>query len=60
MKKLTFIMADDWNIYSKLSDEYNILCKNYEMGRKVSIAYAGKNYTQNLIVSFKISWRNLD
>ncbi|EGI59394.1 hypothetical protein G5I_12457 [Acromyrmex echinatior] len=43
MKKLAFVMADDWNIYSKLSDEYNILCKNYDMGRKVSIAYAGFN-----------------
>ncbi|KYN43578.1 hypothetical protein ALC56_01839 [Trachymyrmex septentrionalis] len=44
MKKLSFIMADDWNIYSKLSDEYNILCKNYDMGRKVSIAYAVSLY----------------
>ncbi|KYM96452.1 hypothetical protein ALC62_12890 [Cyphomyrmex costatus] len=44
MKKLVLIMADDWNIYSKISDEYNILCKNYEMGRKVSIAYAVSLY----------------
>ncbi|XP_014488284.1 PREDICTED: uncharacterized protein LOC106751744 [Dinoponera quadriceps] len=44
MKKLTIIMADDWNIYSKSSHEYNILCKNYEIGRKVTIGYAASLY----------------
>lgn len=41
-------MVDDWNIYSKLSHEYDILCRNYAMGKKVTIAYAGKNCTKNL------------
>ncbi|XP_011698980.1 PREDICTED: uncharacterized protein LOC105456547 [Wasmannia auropunctata] len=44
MKKLAFSMVDDWNIYSKLSHEYDILCRNYEMGRKVTIAYAVSLY----------------
>jgi len=47
MKQLAFIMANDWNIYSKFSHEYNILCRNYAMGKKVTIAYAGKNHTEN-------------
>ncbi|KAL6268725.1 hypothetical protein P5V15_001853 [Pogonomyrmex californicus] len=44
MKRLTVIMADDWNIYSKLSYEYDILCRNYAMGRKITIAYAVSLY----------------
>jgi len=59
MKKLAFIMANDWNIYSKFSHEYNILCRNYAMGRKVTIAYAGKNRTENTAF-FNIPRSNLD
>ncbi|XP_071646093.1 odorant receptor 13a [Temnothorax longispinosus] len=44
MKKLALTMADDWNIYSKLSHEYHILCRNYAMGRKVTLAYAVSLY----------------
>ncbi|KAL0111618.1 hypothetical protein PUN28_013066 [Cardiocondyla obscurior] len=44
MKKLAFTMVEDWNIYSKFTHEYNILCKNYAMGRKVTIAYAVSLY----------------
>lgn len=60
MKKLAFTMADDWNIYSKLSHEYNILCRNYAMGRKVAIAYAGKNCIESLKTYLKILRLNLD
>ncbi|XP_050445500.1 uncharacterized protein LOC126848563 isoform X2 [Cataglyphis hispanica] len=44
MKRLMIIMAKDWNIYSKYSYEYDILCKSYAMGRKVTIAYAVSLY----------------
>lgn len=54
MKKLTVIMADDWNIYSKFSHEYDILCKSYAMGKKVTIAYAGKIQIINRIVYTQI------
>jgi len=37
-------MADDWNVYSKLSHEYDILCRSYAMGKRVTIAYAGKGH----------------
>lgn len=47
MKRLTIIMAKDWNIYSKYNYEYDVLCKSYAMGRKVTIAYAGKNHIEN-------------
>lgn len=47
MKRLTIVMAEDWNIFSKYSYEYDILCKSYAMGRKVTIAYAGKDYIEN-------------
>jgi len=54
-------MANDWNIYPKLSHEYNILCRNYAMGRKVTIAYAGKNHIENTEnTSFNIPRSNLD
>jgi len=42
-------MVEDWSIYSKFSNEYNILCRNYAMGRKVTIAYAGKNHIEVLM-----------
>ncbi|KAF3054403.1 Odorant receptor 241 [Nylanderia fulva] len=44
MKRLTKVMTDDWSIYSKYSYEYDILCKSYAMGRKVTIAYAVSLY----------------
>ncbi|KAH0946203.1 hypothetical protein HN011_010169 [Eciton burchellii] len=44
MKKLTVTMADDWNVYSKLSHEYDILCRSYAMGKRVTIAYAASLY----------------
>ncbi|XP_032686512.1 odorant receptor 13a-like [Odontomachus brunneus] len=44
MKKLTVVMTDDWNIHSKSSEEYDILCRNYEIGRKVTIGYAASLY----------------
>ncbi|KAM0732228.1 Odorant receptor 13a [Formica fusca] len=44
MKRLTIVMAEDWNIFSKYSYEYDILCKSYAMGRKVTIAYAVSLY----------------
>ncbi|XP_070165801.1 odorant receptor 13a [Polyergus mexicanus] len=44
MKRLTIIMAEDWNIFSRYSYEYDILCKSYAMGRKVTIAYAVSLY----------------
>lgn len=59
MKRLAFTMADDWNIYSKLSHEYDILCRNYAMGSKVTIAYAGKSHIENFTASFKIPRSNL-
>lgn len=58
MKRLAFIMADDWNIYSKFNHEYDILCRNYAMGSKVTIAYAGNSQIESLI-SFKIPRLNL-
>ncbi|XP_036147467.1 uncharacterized protein LOC105832577 [Monomorium pharaonis] len=44
MKRLVFIMVDDWKSYSKLSHEYDILCRNYAMGKKVAVAYAVSLY----------------
>jgi len=64
MKKLAFVMVEDWSIYSKFSHEYNILCRNYAMGRKVTIAYAGKNHIENFMTLefdqvYIILWLNL-
>ncbi|XP_020285555.1 odorant receptor 13a-like [Pseudomyrmex gracilis] len=44
MRRLTLTMTEDWDIYSKLSHECDILCRNYAMGRKVTIAYAVSLY----------------
>lgn len=47
-------MTDDWNSYSKSNFEYDILCRNYEIGRKVTIGYAGKNQIAWIILYITI------
>ncbi|EZA47887.1 hypothetical protein DMN91_002860 [Ooceraea biroi] len=44
MRQLTVTMADDWNIYSKFSHEFDILCRSYAIGKRVTIAYAVSLY----------------
>lgn len=55
MKRLAIVMVEDWNIFAKDSNEYDIMCKSYAMGKKVTIAYAGKNHIENSTTLFRDS-----
>ncbi|XP_033354255.1 odorant receptor 13a-like [Bombus vosnesenskii] len=39
MKRLLDIMREDWEIYKKLRNEYDLLCEQYAIGKKITISF---------------------
>lgn len=54
MKRLLDIMREDWEIYKKLRNEYDLLCEQYAIGKKITISFVGKATLQLAIQRLKV------
>lgn len=54
MKRLLDIMREDWEIYKKLRNEYDLLCEQYAIGKKITVSFVGKATLQLAIQRLKV------